>query len=653
MLPESIATSKNLGPRSCSPVTPTLPERSDPRPTGVQSAPAQFSQSCGQSLTRALGRISPRLRWPRRIGLGLCAALLVSTASGCRRANNSHPGQSKTPPTPQNQNPNQNQTQKLGPKIDVFAFGRQLGAIAPCGCTAEPLGGLSYAFGYIEQKSKAGERIVAQGGSFLFPDPNGPEAAKNPAEWGQINQRAAVLIQSFSAFSPALSMGIGFSDLSSPDGIKALHKFKAPRITANLKSGPQSPKIPELKSWRQVNLHSKLSAALIHVIDPKTVANTALKVEDPQQSLKALLPEIQKSGADLVIVTAQGNPAFGRTLAEQVEGLDIVVITGPIESLDEARLGQSPVLRNNTWVLQPGDQAQTISHLRLELPPAMLKASQNASAQADTLPPASKWALQSGKSQKKAQAERLEKRIAQFEKDPEADPAFLQRLRNELQSLQSDAPTGAPDQVRVTIEQVKVSCHGPQDPKAKKALEGYDRWVATENKKRFTGVHAPAPKAGQRSYVGIKTCSACHADAAAFWENTRHQQAYETLEHANKQYDLSCVGCHVTGFRKPGGSEVVENKGLKDVQCEQCHGPGSEHVKKPMKSNIQKEAPESVCLDCHTPEHSDTFSYKAYLRDILGKGHGEKARKALGDGPTGGQLRKAALQKAGGSCKKM
>jgi hypothetical protein len=37
----------------------------------------------------------------------------------------------------------------------------------------------------------------------------------------------------------------------------------------------------------------------------------------------------------------------------------------------------------------------------------------------------------------------------------------------------------------------------------------------------------------------------------------------------------------------------------------------------------------------------------AYMRDILGPGHGEAARKKLGDGPTGAQLRKAALDKAG------
>ena len=33
-------------------------------------------------------------------------------------------------------------------------------------------------------------------------------------------------------------------------------------------------------------------------------------------------------------------------------------------------------------------------------------------------------------------------------------------------------------------------------------------------------------------------------------------------------------------------------------------------------------APISVCLECHTPEHSDHFDYGVYLPRILGPGHG-------------------------------
>src|SRR5690606_14621323 len=75
-------------------------------------------------------------------------------------------------------------------EIDLFAFGRQLGTIAPCGCTTEPLGGLQFAFGYIEKVSEPGSRLILEPGSFLFPDPEGPEAPIDEAAWVQANQRA-------------------------------------------------------------------------------------------------------------------------------------------------------------------------------------------------------------------------------------------------------------------------------------------------------------------------------------------------------------------------------------------------------------------------------------------------------------------------------
>ena len=61
---------------------------------------------------------------------------------------------------------------------------------------------------------------------------------------------------------------------------------------------------------------------------------------------------------------------------------------------------------------------------------------------------------------------------------------------------------------------------------------------------------------------------------------------------------------------------------------------------------VHRETPASTCTVCHTEQHSDTFQYEAYLRDILGAGHGPSARKKLGDGPTGHELRTAALARA-------
>jgi hypothetical protein len=121
----------------------------------------------------------------------------------------------------------------------------------------------------------------------------------------------------------------------------------------------------------------------------------------------------------------------------------------------------------------------------------------------------------------------------------------------------------------------------------------------------------------------------------------------------NKQYDYDCVGCHVTGWLEPGGAHLasVERRGLVNVQCEVCHGPGSVHVEEAGMDEphtVQRRPAERLCADrCHTKEHSDTFQLEAYLRDILGPGHGEERRKALGAGPTGHELRAKALAAAG------
>jgi hypothetical protein len=103
----------------------------------------------------------------------------------------------------------------------------------------------------------------------------------------------------------------------------------------------------------------------------------------------------------------------------------------------------------------------------------------------------------------------------------------------------------------------------------------------------------PPPAPGEAAFVGAASCAKCHKDAADFWVETKHARAYDTLAQVNKQFSLDCIQCHVTGWQQPGGvcridrTEVggpaVGGRGVgrRDVQCEDCHGPGSEHVKNP------------------------------------------------------------------------
>ena len=65
----------------------------------------------------------------------------------------------------------------------------------------------------------------------------------------------------------------------------------------------------------------------------------------------------------------------------------------------------------------------------------------------------------------------------------------------------------------------------------------------------------------------------------AFWKTTVHARAWKTIVDGGKTGFDDCVSCHVTGFGEVGGSSLGHVKGLTDVQCETCHGPGSLHVK--------------------------------------------------------------------------
>ena len=89
------------------------------------------------------------------------------------------------------------------------------------------------------------------------------------------------------------------------------------------------------------------------------------------------------------------------------------------------------------------------------------------------------------------------------------------------------------------------------------------------------------PKA---TYVGSEKCKECHEHAYKVWKESPHSRAYHTLETAKRpalrQYDGECVVCHVTGFQHTGGfTDEVKTAVLENNGCENCHGPGSLHVK--------------------------------------------------------------------------
>jgi len=119
-------------------------------------------------------------------------------------------------------------------------------------------------------------------------------------------------------------------------------------------------------------------------------------------------------------------------------------------------------------------------------------------------------------------------------------------------------------------------------------------------------------------YTGSESCRLCHKDEHEKWSTSRHAHAYATLEKFGSQHDPECIVCHVVGFEYEGGFVSEEKRGhLKDVGCENCHGPGSEHIKS--LGSEKTAGPKSVCTDCHTPETSGRYlgNERHYLEEII------------------------------------
>lgn len=117
---------------------------------------------------------------------------------------------------------------------------------------------------------------------------------------------------------------------------------------------------------------------------------------------------------------------------------------------------------------------------------------------------------------------------------------------------------------------------------------------------------------GSLLYKGMEQCKECHLLQYENWQNTFHAEAYETLVKDSSNYDVECLPCHTTGYSEPGGYSIAqaEESHLLNVQCESCHGPGSNHSEK---SGILRDGGEKVCLGCHDEKNSPNFDYEQYL----------------------------------------
>ncbi|MBK8014895.1 MAG: hypothetical protein IPK13_26560 [Deltaproteobacteria bacterium] len=359
------------------------------------------------------------------------------------------------------------------------------------------------------------------------------------------------------------------------------------------------------------------------VSTPERVAAIGARVSVIEYAppVSAEVNALKARGAEVVVVLANVGENAARTLARNVPGIDVIVrapgsaIESPVSTPEQVA---------GVLIVEAGSQGQHVGRLSirwgLDTPPRPFTFDDRALL----------LAKQRMMVERRLKAYAIE--IEAWGRDPSKAAAVrgrqaqMARLEASLTSgLQPSAPLAGP---HIGVELIPLGTEIPADPGVGQMLKGYyDQLQALNLEKGDPALCAPT-KDSPVVFVGSEVCRSCHEEAFAFWKTTKHARAWATLEDEGKHFDLTCIGCHTVGYRQPGGFCRLKDLGvLKDVGCENCHGPGSLHVGDQKAESITLETTKSTCDgQCHVPEHSDGFAYEEYLSQITGPGHQRRSR---------------------------
>jgi hypothetical protein len=511
------------------------------------------------------------------------------------------------------------------------------GAVEPCGCTSDPLGDISRYAGVVRAAAKdSGAVLLLDAGGLLYAE-GGGAARERAAD----DARGAFLAAELQR------LGLTGAGLAETDLLGGPALVRPQRLASNFAPSAivRPPAIHTVGAGPGV-----VKVGVLGIADPALADRLGATSEDPMRAARRDADRLRHEGAELIVLLAPVDKALARRVARSA-AVDLVVLgrkvgaglprAERVAKDDADAAGAGPA----AFLLTPSDELQRIGRVDVVL---------RAGARAPLRDAGGPGAIGLRREEIDRALERLDAELARWS-SPGAgtgDASFVAAKKRERDALAAERVTLAEPWVApregsyFTNRLIPLRRSLPRDPTLVAAMKRLDRTIAAINTKGAQ----PPPRAepGRAAFSGVAACAKCHAPAVALWKKSVHAAAWQALA-AGKQADYKCVSCHVTGYGQVGGSSLGFTKGLEAVQCENCHGPASIHVaEKGLEepSSMRRAVPETTCLACHNERHSDTFQYQAYLRDVLGPGHGAEARKKLGEGLSAHALRAAALAKA-------
>ena len=538
------------------------------------------------------------LRWALRLALVVpLVAAGLAACEGCR----STPSGARAPSSGDD---------GARPTVRLYFVSDLAGALEPCGCTRDQLGGLDHFGAWVRgTRETTSVALVAAAGPLFFMDEK-----LDPQKGDQDRIKAQTMARvlhglGLAAFAP------GVNDWAA--GPEALAKLAEDAGAVAL--------VPGVAVVRDAG-----GIRIGFVGYGQDAAGSpdagASRPPAPEDAVRGAANDARAKGANVLIALVAVGRGEAKRIADAVPDLTAVVV-GSARASGDANTTAPPVERvGDVLIVQAANHLQSAAVLDLFVRDAASPGTALKFADGTGLELARRREDLAGR------IDDLHVRIAAWERDKDVPAADLEARKRDLARLEAERDSldrrPAPARgsfFRYTVQEIRESLG--KDPAIESDLASYYKAVDDHNRVEFADrAPAPAPP-GQAGYVGIEKCSTCHAGPRRVFDGTAHAHAYATLTSQFKAHNLDCVSCHVTGYERPGGSTVTHVDGLTDVQCEVCHGPGSRHAQNPGDpASIVARPDPSTCLSCHHSPHVEGFDPSLKMRAILGPGHGMPAR---------------------------
>jgi YVTN family beta-propeller protein len=164
----------------------------------------------------------------------------------------------------------------------------------------------------------------------------------------------------------------------------------------------------------------------------------------------------------------------------------------------------------------------------------------------------------------------------------------------------------------------------------------------------IAGTNTPAFK-----FTGVMACTPCHEKPEkgfqfSAWRRSPHASAYAVLSTSraqeiaseaglsgNPQHSPECLRCHTTGAGSTADSFLKGFDPRDGVQCESCHGPGSDYS--PEAVMLDRAAARAkglwqvdarTCAPCHEQAHGKPFHYAEAVKAIAHPARPPSAERA-------------------------